>query len=227
MKIKFSLIICSIVFISNQTFSQEEDKLGSWYIYNGFFNFTPKFELFVESQLRTWEVVSNNQSFFIRAFFNYNLTKSFQLGFSQEYHINWSYAENPDDKLRTEEYSTNLQAILFQAIDRVAIQHRYRYEFRFLDESGKQRTRYRIQLGIPITGEKIKNGVVFATVGNEFLIDTKPALQFSQNRLYAMLGYQFTSSLNFQFGYMYIARSASPNWHRLQFFLTQKLFFYE
>ena len=227
MKIKFFLIICSIVFISNHTFSQEDDKLGSWYIYNGYFNFTPKFELFVESQLRTWEVVSNSQSFFIRAFFNYNLTMSFQLGFSQEYHINWSYAENADDKLRTEEYRTTLQAILFQVIDRVTIQHRYRYEFRFLDESGKQRTRYRIQLGIPITGEKIKNGVVFATVGNEFLIDTKPALQFSQNRLYAMLGYQFTSSLNFQFGYMYIARSASPNWHRLQFFLTQKLFFYE
>ena len=227
MKIKFFLIICSIVFISNQSFSQEEDKLGSWYIYNGFFNFTPKFELFVESQLRSWEVVSNSQSFFIRAFFNYNLTKSFQLGFSQEYHINWSYAENPDDKLRTEEYRTNLQAILFQAIDRVAIQHRYRYEFRFLDENGKQRTRYRIQLGIPLTREKIEKGVVFATVGNEFLLDTKPKLNFSQNRLYAMLGYQFTSSLNFQFGYMYIARSASQNWHRLQFFLTQKLFFYE
>ena len=112
MKIKFFLIICSIVFISNQTFSQEEDKLGSWYIYNGFFNFTPKFELFVESQLRTWEVVSNSQSFFIRAFFNYNLTKSFQLGFSQEYHINWSYAENPDDKLRTSRNVSDLAALM-------------------------------------------------------------------------------------------------------------------
>jgi len=227
MKIKFYLLLCLLVFTSNQAFSQEEDKLGSWYIYNGFFNLTPKFELFVESQLRTWEVVSNSQSFFARAFFNFNLIPSFQIGFSQEYHINWSSAENADDKLKTEEYRTTLQAILFQSVDKVSIQHRYRYEFRFLDENGKQRIRYRIQLGIPITGEKIEKGVVFATVGNEFLLDTKPKLNFSQNRLYAMLGYQFTSSLNFQFGYMYIARSASPNWHRLQFFLTQKLFFYE
>ena len=160
MKTIFSILIFSIVIISNKSFGQEEDKLGSWYIYNGFFNFTPKFELFVESQLRTWEVVSNSQSFFARAFFNFNLIPSFQFGFSQEYHINWSYAENPDDKLKTEEYRTTLQAILFQSVDKVNIQHRYRYEFRFLDESGKQRTRYRIQLGIPITGEKIKNGVV-------------------------------------------------------------------
>ena len=135
MKSKFCLSICLLGIISNQAFSQEEDKLGSWYIYNGFFNFTPKFELFVESQLRTWEVFSNSQSFFARAFFNFNLTTSFQLGLSQEYHINWSYAENADDKLRTEEYRTTLQAILFQVIDRVTIQHRYRYEFRFLDES--------------------------------------------------------------------------------------------
>ena len=227
MKINFYLLLFSIIFFSNQAFSQEEDKLGSWYVYNGFFNFTPKFELFVESQLRTWEVISNPQSFFIRAIFSYNLTTSFQLGISQDYHINWSYAENPDDKLKTEEYRTILQAMLFQAVDRVSIQHRYRYEFRFLDESGKQRTRYRIQLGIPITEEKIKQGVVFATVGNEFLLDTKPELNFSQNRLYAMVGYQFTGSLNFQFGYMYISRSDSPNWHRLQFFLTQKLFFYD
>jgi hypothetical protein len=227
MIIKSSLLIYLMFLLSHNVFSQENNKLGSWYIYNGFFNFTPKFELFVESQLRTWEVVSNSQSFFARAFFNYNLTTSFQLGFSQEYHINWPYAESTDDKLSTEEYRTTLQVILFQSIDRVTIQHRYRYEFRFLDESGKQRTRYRIQLGIPLTGEKIKKGVMFATVGNEFLLDTKPELIFSQNRLYAMLGYQFTSSLNFQFGYMYIARSAVPNWHRLQLFLTQKLFFYE
>ena len=227
MKIKYYLIICSVVFISNQAYSQEEDKLGSWYIYNGFFNFSPRFELFVESQLRTWEVVSNSQSFFARAFFNYNVLASFQLGLSQEYHLNWTYAENPDDKLRSEEYRITLQAMLFQYVDRVSVQHRYRYEFRFLDESGRLRTRYRIQLGIPITEEKMEKGVVFATVGNEFLIDTKPELNFSQNRLYAMVGYQFTPSLNFQFGYMYIARSASPNWHRLQFFLTQKLLFYD
>ena len=227
MKIRLYLLFCSLVCISNQTFSQDEDKLGSWYIYNGFFNFTPKIELFVESQLRTYELISNAQTFFIRAFFNYNLTKSFQFGFSQEYHLNWTYAENPDDKLRSEEYRITLQAMLFQSVDRVSVQHRYRYEFRFLDESGKQRTRYRIQLAIPITEEKVKQGVVFATVGNEFLLDTKPELNFSQNRLYAMIGYQFTRSLNFQFGYMYIARSNSPNWHRLQFFLTQKLFLYD
>jgi len=227
MKINYFLLICSVVFISNHAYSQEEDKLGSWYIYNGFFNFSPRIELFVESQLRTWEVVSNSQSFFARAFFNYNVLASFQLGLSQEYHLNWTYAENPDDKLRSEEYRITLQAMLFQSVDRVSVQHRYRYEFRFLDESGRQRTRYRIQLGIPITEEKMEKGVVFATVGNEFLIDTKPELNFSQNRLYAMVGYQFTSSFNFQFGYMYIARSASLNWHRLQFFLTQKLFLYD
>jgi len=38
------------------------------------------------------------------------------------------------------------------------------------------------------------------------MINTKPKLDVSQNRAYAMLGYQFSKSTNFQFGYMYISR---------------------
>lgn len=205
--------------------SQEGDKLGSWYVYNGFFRFSPKFEVFAESQVRTWEPIENAQTFFIRAFFNYDLHQSFQLGISQEYHNNWSYAEIADDKINSKEYRVTLQSILSHKIARVSIQHRFRYEFRFLDESGKQRTRYRLQLGIPLSADTISKGNWFATVGNEFLINTAPDLSFSQNRLYGMIGYQLSQSSNIQVGYMNIARPNNDSLHRLQFFFTQKLSF--
>ena len=129
--------------------------------------------------------------------------------------------------MQSDELRTTLQAMLFQKVSRVSIQHRYRYEFRFLDEKGKQRTRYRIQLGIPLTKSKIEKGVLFATIGNEFMVNTQPELNLSQNRTYTMLGYQFTDGLNLQVGYMYIARPNTVGLHRLQFFLTHKLYFYE
>jgi hypothetical protein len=160
--------------------------LGSWYVYNGFFNISPKIELFAETQIRTWEPVDNIQTFLIRAFFNYNITNNLQVGFSQEYHDSWSFSEMSNDKINTKEYRTALQGMLFQKLYRIALQHRYRYEFRFLDESGNQRTRYRLQLGIPISSDMITKGVWFTTLRNEFMLNTLPQFDVSQNRAYGM-----------------------------------------
>ena len=217
------LTFIGILIVSFQSVSgQEAGKLGSWYVYNGFINFSPKLELFLESQLRTWEPITNIQTLFFRPYISYNFTPDFQVGVGQEYHMNWTYAENKDDKVKTEEYRITLQVMLFQKVDRVSIQHRFRYEFRFLDEAGNQRTRYRIQLGIPITDKNMGKGVVFATVGNEIMVDTQKELALSQMRSYAMLGYQFSKTTHFQFGYMYISRPSADGLHRLQFFLTQR-----
>jgi len=150
------LRVIGIFIVSLQSVSgQEASKLGSWYVYNGFINLSPKLELFLESQLRTWEPITNIQNLFFRPYLSYNYTPDFQVGVGQEYHMNWTYSENKDDKVKTEEYRITLQVMLFQKVDRVSIQHRIRYEFRFLDEAGNQRTRYRIQLGIPITDKNM------------------------------------------------------------------------
>lgn len=227
MKFKYFIYVLLFSTISSNLFAQMEEKLGSWYIYNGFLNFTPKVELFFETQLRTYEPVSNSQIFFIRPYLSYNFTPNFQLGLGQEYHVSWTYNENSENKVKSNEYRTTLQGMLFQKVDRVTIQHRYRYEFRFLDQKGNQRTRYRIQLNIPVTNEKVEKGVLFTTIGGELLVDTQKELKLSQTRLYAMVGYQFTNSLNFQFGYMNISFPSQPSSKRLQFLLTQKLFLYD
>ncbi len=223
--VKFFAATAIVTASVQPSFGQEWDKPGSWYVYNGFINFSPKVELFLESQLRTWEPITNIQNLFFRPYLSYNFTANFQVGLGQEYHMNWTYAENKADKVKTEEYRTTLQVMLFHKLDRVSIQHRYRYEFRFLDQAGNQRTRYRIQLGIPITDEKMGKGVVFSTIGNEFMVDTQKELALSQMRSYAMLGYQFSNTTHFQFGYMYISQPSASGLHRLQFFLTQRFAF--
>jgi len=114
------LTIIGIIIVSLQSvLGQEEDKLGSWYVYNGFINLGPKVELFVESQLRTWEPLTNIQTLFFRPYLSYNVTTDFQVGLGQEYHMAWTYAKNKDDKVKTEEYRITLQAMLFQKVDRV------------------------------------------------------------------------------------------------------------
>lgn len=220
----FSLLVSSLTF-SSVIGGSSEDELGSWYIYNGFFNFSPKFELFFETQLRNWEIVNNPETFFVRPYFNYNLNKNFQTGLGLEYHKNWSYAEDAEDRISNEEYRMTLQGMVFQKINRVSLQHRYRYEFRNISDGNRQRTRYRLQATIPINKKEGDKGVFFANTFNEFMIDTEPRLNFSQNRFYIAGGYYFTKYLNFQFGYLIISRESTVH-KRLQFFLTHKLFFF-
>ncbi|MBB3700080.1 DUF2490 domain-containing protein [Flammeovirga yaeyamensis] len=224
---KSVLLTLSILFCSVVSKAQELPDVGSWYIYNGFYKFSPKFEIFVESQVRTYDVVSDVQSFFVRPFFCYNVKDNFQLAISQEYHHNSPYEPVNPDGQTSSEYRTTLQAITSQKLGRFTLQHRYRYELRSLESGLAQRGRYRAQVGVPISDKTMHQGVFFSTFGNEILIDIDPNTQFSQNRAYAMLGYQMTKSLNFQAGYMYLSRNGTPNEHRLQIFLTHKLAFFD
>ncbi len=207
--------------------AQEEDKLGSWYAYNGFFNFSPKIELFFETHWRTYEPISDTEEVFVRPFLNLNLGQQFQIGIGNEYHMDWTFGGDGQDKIKTEEYRLTFQGMLFQQIQRIKIQHRYRYEFRFLDKDGQQRMRYRLQLGIPLNDKSNEKGSVFLTGGTEFMVFTQPSFTLSQMRFYAMFGYQFSKSTHLQFGYMRIVRDGIPGLDRLQFFLTQKFNFYK
>ncbi len=224
-RIRWAVPFVLTLLTSLKGFSQSNEKLGSWYIYNGFFNLNPKIELFFETQLRTWEPVSNPENFFLRPYFNYNINENWQLGLGLEYHKSWTYDEVSENRIITEEFRKTLQSMVFQKIGRVKLQHRYRYEFRNIDGSKKQRTRYRIQITIPITKKGFDKGGLFINTLNEFLIDTKPNLYFSQNRFYVALGYQFTKNVNLQVGYLNIMRETSVH-HRMNFLLTHKLFFY-
>lgn len=154
----------------------------------------------------------------------YNVFKDLQVGVSAEYHIHWTYAQEAEDQTYNEEFRIALQAILFQQMGRVSLQHRYRYEFKYINSTGGNRIRYRVQVTVPINKvEKIK-GTFFFDFNNELFVFDVPEWSFDQNRLFLAFGYQFTKTLDFQLGYMLISKS-DGNSDRLQFFLTQKLDF--
>lgn len=223
---RVSLVVSFLLLILVPGYGQSEDKLGSWYIYNGFFNINPKVELFFETQLRTYETFSNPETFFLRPYFNYNITKQVQSGLGLEYHKSWTYDAIPENKVSSDEFRVTLQTMLFQKEGRVSLQHRYRYEFRDVDGAKLQRMRYRIQATIPLTSKSITAGTIFINTFNEIMIDTKPAFEFSQDRIYVAGGYQMTPGLNFQIGYLAVLKPGTVH-NRLQFFITQKLYFYE
>ena len=221
------LLLLLLFCVSIETEAQEDTGVGSWYAYHGYFDLSPKFELFGETQLRTANIITDLENFVLRSFINYNLYNNVQFGISQEYHDTKSYSDQSNNNVDTQEYRIALQAILHQKIKRISISHRYRYEFRFLDQSGNQRIRYHLQFSMPLAKKDAPKKLWSATLANEILINTKPEVNISENRLYGMIGYQFTKTTNLQFGYMYIFRPDQTNLPRLQFTLTQRLKFYK
>lgn len=206
--------------------AQSQDKLGSWYIYNGFFKFTPKFEVFFETQLRNYEVFSNPENFFLRPYFSYNINKNLQPSLGIEYHKSWTYDEIPENKISSDEFRVTLQMMVFQKLGRANLQHRYRYEFRTVNGEALRRMRYRFQVTIPISSDKMEKGTFFANSNAELMIDTSPNLGINQNRLFVAGGYQFTDNLNLQLGYLAVFRPGTVH-SRLQFFVTHKIWFFE
>jgi hypothetical protein len=209
-----------------KAYSQADDKLGAWYIYNGSYYVDPKVELFFETQLRFYEPLSNVEEFFLRPMANYHFSALIFAGLGYSYGNTWNYAEDKEDKERTTEHRLILQAGFNHKISRTKIQHRYRFEQRWFESGNKHRFRYRLQVTIPINGEKLTKGIFFINVFDEIFINSKPELAFDQNRLYLAGGYQFNKTLNLQIGYLYQSRPTA-NYNRLQFFLTQKLHFYK
>jgi hypothetical protein len=77
------------------------------------------------------------------------------------------------------------------------------------------RVRYNFSVFIPLTGTEIKAKTPFATIGNELFLNFGDRIvynTFDQNRFFAGFGYQFTTHLNAQLGYLNVyQQEASGN----------------
>ena len=196
MKKQLACLFLFTFLVYGQLSAQAEDKLGSWYIYNGFYYLSPKIELFADTQLRLYEPVSNTERFLIRPYLSYYFNKQSNIGLGIEYHKSYSYAESGQEKPDSDEIRLTLQGMLFNFFDRTTLQHRYRLEQRWVDGISKQRARYRLQATIPLNNKSLTPGTWFVNVNNEIMITIGQDLGFNQNWTYFAPGYQFTKSLN-------------------------------
>jgi hypothetical protein len=101
-------------------------------------------------------------------------------------------------------------------------QEGYNYNFR---------VRYNFSVFVPLTGTEMKANTTFLALANEVFLNFGDRVvynTFDQNRLFAGFGYQFTSHLNAQFGYMnvYQQEASGTNYfstHAIRFFVFHTL----
>ena len=81
------------------------------------------------------------------------------------------------------------------------LQHRYRFEQRFIESEFKMRLRYFLSINVPLNKKVIEDKTYYLSAYNEIFINTEGEL-FDRDRLFGGLGYKLSDDIRFELGYM-------------------------
>jgi hypothetical protein len=189
---------CLLVILSSIAQTSPEDKLGAWYMYDGNHRVLDKFSITAGAQLRSFEVLDNINLLFLYTGVNYHLNKNTTLRVAYCFiDIDRSFLITGESHLY--ENRPYEQISYKHKLSNWPIYHRLRLEHRLLNfnhvHTNLNRFRYRL-------GTKIKlNKNLFINVNEEIFANLKGDV-FTENRFYAALGLNISSSSNIQLGYL-------------------------
>lgn len=180
----------------------QASELGNWGIYIGNKKLNSKFNLHHEVQYRNYNAVGDLEQLLLRAGLGYNLSENnnnLLIGYG--YILSENYVGDTNDKVSVNEHRIYQQFVTKQRFNRFLLQHRYRFEQRFVEEDFKLRLRYFLGLNVPITNKEMIDQTVYFSAYNEIFINTETDV-FDRNRLYGGIGYKLNKTIRFELGYM-------------------------
>lgn len=187
-----------------------EDQLGAWYML--FFDAKLKDKQFGvqgDIQYRNWNIAGDLEQLLIRGGLTYRPKKAnmkLTLGFA-----NITTGEFGTGKSTSNENRVYQEALIPHKIgDRVYLNHRFRYEQRFVaNQDFRTRYRYNLFVNVPLNHSKIVENTVYLALYNELFINGQRNIGngnqveiFDRNRLYLGAGYAIKKNLKVQLGIM-------------------------
>lgn len=211
--------LCVILSISVQAQQPEQLRVqdhntNTWLMYFSDARLSDRWGVHTEVQFRRARTLRDPLQNFYRVGGNFYLSEAVMLTAGYAYALSFPYGDFPAAG-RAPEHRIYQQVLLRNTYNRLAMQHRYRLEQRWLGAAqGSEnsaytyanRARYMFRLALPLVGGKSGPGVPYAALYDEVFVNFGRAVQrniFDQNRAYAALGYQFTPATAVELGYMY------------------------
>lgn len=177
----------------------QDSNFGNWMIYFGNKQLNPKWNLHHEVQYRNYNLVGDLEQLLLRTGLGYNLSESNNILIGYGYIHSENYIGDTNEKLNVNEHRIYQQFISKQKFNRISLQHRYRFEQRFVENDFKLRFRYFLGLNMALNSKE--NNKYYLSAYNEIFLNTKSAI-FDRNRLYGGLGYKVNKSVRIEIGYM-------------------------
>ncbi len=194
---KILLLICLCFIISKaKAQSSAEDKLGTWYMYNGSHKLSDKFGLKTMAHFRYYELTEEFQQEIYRLGLNYQLNSkvNFTLGYS---------FVNTDTSYKTPSSTVNENRIyedlnISSKLKKINLSHRIRLEHRFLNSTTSHWFRYNLNASYPIS-----NNWSFY-VFNEIFLNIDQSKRFVQNWTGAGFLHKLNNTIKLKAGYFQI-----------------------
>lgn len=195
--LKIVIVLC--LTIATQTNAQEaKDELGTWYILASNNKITDQIDIQAQTQFRFYELASEIQQFKIRLGGTYQFSETFKAGLGYAYFNNdFSYlSETPEN---FNEQRLVVDAHLFQNLYKFKLQHRYRFEQRYLeDREDTSWLRYMLKANYKYSGK------IAFDVYDEVFLNLNGDSFFAQNWIGAGVSYTFTTLIKARLGYQNI-----------------------
>ena len=189
-------------FSLSTSFAQSSD-FGNWLIYIGNKKINNQWNWHNEVQYRNYNAIGDLEQLLIRTGFGYNLSKNNNTilagyGFIQSE----NYVAGTTLKIAVQEHRIYQQFTTKQKFGRIAWQHRYRFEQRFIEQNFKMRFRYFLAATIALTKKELTDNTLYLSTYNELFVQPVQAAYFDRNRLYGGLGFKFNDLIRVELGYM-------------------------
>jgi len=192
-RVALTLLLTLPVFLNAQ-----DSNFGNWIMYFGNKKIDTKWNIHNEVQYRNYNVIGDLEQLLLRTGLGYTFNEgknNVLLGYG--YILSENYIDNTNSKQTVNEHRIFQQFISLQTIGSVKLNHRYRFEQRFIEDDFKLRFRYFLGLNIPIDNT---NKYYFSAY-NELFLNTENVI-FDRDRIYFGLGFKVNDNIKIEAGYM-------------------------
>ncbi|MFT7588551.1 MAG: hypothetical protein ACI959_000762, partial [Limisphaerales bacterium] len=182
--------------------SAQESNIGNWMIYFGNKKINSNWNWHHEVQYRNYNEAGDLEQLLLRTGIGYNLSEgnnNLLLGYG--YIISENYVGGSDSKTQVNEHRIYQQFITRQRLPLLSIQHRYRFEQRFVEGDFKLRGRYFLSVNVPLNNKGMKDKTIFLSAYNEIFLSLNSPV-FDRNRVYGGIGFKLNKLARFELGYM-------------------------
>mgnify|MGYP001208480438 FL=1 len=177
----------------------QDNNIGNWLIYFGNKDLNSSLNWHHEIQHRNYNILGELEQLLVRTGLGYNVNENNNILLGYGFIDSRNKAIESNEILKVNEHRIYQQFISKQVIGKIKIQHRYRFEQRFIEDDFKLRYRYFLSLNLPLLKTNKK---YYISAYNEIFIDASQENSFDRNRIYGGLGYQLNSNIKLELGYM-------------------------